>query len=202
MILPRPKIFKMQKRIVFLFMLLAFSSAGFSQIRKLYPAKVVAGDTVIIINLDPVYVVAHKKFKSEKAKRKYNKLVYNVKKVYPYAKLAGKKMQDYDKILREAKSDRERKRIMKKAEDELRAEFEVKLRSFTFTQGRILIKLIDRETKYTTYQLLDDMRGTVSAALWQGVGRLFGYNLKAEYDPNGEDKEIEEIVQLIEMGAI
>lgn len=175
---------------------------SFAQKRTLYPAKVIAGDTTIFVNLEPVIILAPKKFRSEGERKKYNKLVYNVKKVYPYAKIAGEKMRQYDKMLREAKNERERKKLMKKAEDELRAEFEVKLRSFTFTQGRILIKLIDRETTQTTYTLLTDLRGTISAVLWQGVGRIFGYNLKAQYDPKGEDKDIEEIVKLIEMGAI
>lgn len=173
-----------------------------AQKKTIYPAKIEAGDTIILVYLDPVVILSPKKFKSAKEQKKYNKLVYNVKKVYPYAKIAGQKMREYDKQLRAAKNDRERKRLMKKAEDELRAEYEVKLRKFTFTQGRILIKLIDRETTQTSYVLLSEMRGTVSAALWQGVGRLFGYNLKSEYDPEGEDKEIEEIVKMIEMGVL
>lgn len=181
---------------------LFFLTDIFAQKKTIYPAKIEAGDTIILVYLDPVVILSPKKFKSKADQKRYNKLVYNVKKVYPYAKIAGQKMREYDQQLRAAKNDRERKKLMKKAEDELRAEYEVKLRKFTFTQGRILIKLIDRETTQTSYVLLSEMRGTVSAALWQGVGRLFGYNLKSEYDPDGEDKEIEEIVKMIEVGAI
>lgn len=175
---------------------------AFGQQQNLYRAKVVGKDTIILIEIKTVVVLQHRTVKTAKEQKRYNRLVYNVRKVYPYAKLAGEKMRQYDVLLREAKNESQRRRLMKKAEDELRAEFEMKLRNFTFSQGRILIKLIDRETKFNTYALLSDLRGTVSAVLWQGVGRMFGYNLKAEYDPNGEDREIEEIVQLIEMGAL
>lgn len=175
---------------------------AFGQQQNVYRAKVVGKDTVLLIELQTVVVFQHRTVKTAKEQKRYNRLVYNVRKVYPYAKLAGEKMRQYDALLREAKNESQRRRLMKKAEDELRAEFEMKLRNFTFSQGRILIKLIDRETKFNTYALLSDLRGTVSAVLWQGVGRMFGYNLKAEYDPNGEDREIEEIVKLIEMGVL
>lgn len=175
---------------------------AFGQQQNVYRAKVVGKDTVLLIELQTVVVFQHRTVKTAKEQKRYNRLVYNVRKVYPYAKLAGEKMRQYDVLLRDAKNESQRRRLMKKAEDELRAEFEMKLRNFTFSQGRILIKLIDRETKFNTYALLSDLRGTVSAVLWQGVGRMFGYNLKAEYDPNGEDREIEEIVKLIEMGVL
>lgn len=91
---------------------------------------------------------------------------------------------------------------MKRAEDELRASFEKELRGLTISQGLILVKLIDRETSHTTYEVLQEFRGAAAAVFWQGLGRLFGYNLRVEYDPIGEDKMIEEIIQMIEAGAI
>jgi hypothetical protein len=160
------------------------------------------GDTISYIPLKEVYVVKTKKFKSKKDERRYTRLVKYVKLVYPYAKLAGQKLRQYDVQLRAEPNDRARRKIMKKAEDELRAEYEGRLRSLTFTQGKILIKLLDRETNHSGYDLLKELRGTSSAVIWQGVGRLFGYNLKVKYDPLGEDRQIEQIVQLIEMGAI
>jgi len=91
---------------------------------------------------------------------------------------------------------------MKQAEKEIRAEYQGKLRKFTIGQRKILVKLIDRETNHSSYNLLKELRGSVSAVLWQGLGRLFGYNLKIKYDPTGEDKDIEQIIQLIDIGAI
>jgi len=165
-------------------------------------AVVLDGDTVPKINLDPVYVVDYRKFKTKKAKRRYTRLVRYVKNVYPYAKLAGKKLQEYDQVLREAKTDRERHRIMKQVEKEIRAEYEGKLRNLYVGEGKILVKLIDRECNKSSYSLLKELRGGVSAALWQGMGRLFGYNLKLRYDPYGEDRQIEKIVQMIDRGII
>ena len=72
----------------------------------------------------------------------------------------------------------------------------------TITQGRLLIKLIDRETQNTSYALIKDYRGKLSAAFWQGIARIFGTNLKEEYDPNGDDALIESIVQEIDAGRL
>ena len=159
-------------------------------------------DTISSIKLSTHYVVAQKKFKTKSQKRRYTRKVRYVKKVYPYAKLAGEKLDGYDSLLRAAPTDKARKKIMKLAEKDIRAEYEGKLRKFTIGQGKILVKLIDRETNHSSYNLLKELRGTVSAVLWQGVGRLFGYNLKVKYDPKGEDREIEQIIRLIDIGAI
>lgn len=165
-------------------------------------AKIVNGDTIITATL-PEYAVNAKLPRKLRAAAKRNaKLVYNVKKVYPYARLAGIKLKEYEEILKNAESDAERKKLMKQAEDELRDEFEDDLKKLTFKQGIILIKLVDRETGDSSYVLLQELRGKFTAFFWQTFARLFGYNLKTEYDPEGEDKDIEEIVVMIENGQI
>lgn len=169
---------------------------------KVYRAHVVGADTMAVVDLKPVYIVAVRKFATEKEARKYSRLVRYVKKVYPYAKLAAKKLNDYEVLLKNAKNDRERDKLMKKAEKELRQEYEGKLRNFTITQGKILIKLIDRETQYSSYDLLKQLRSGFYASIWQGVGKIFSYDLKEKYDPQGADRQIEQIVLLIEAGAI
>ena len=160
------------------------------------------GDTISSITLKPVYIVDYKKFPSKRAKIRYTRLVRYVKKVYPYAKLAGVKLQEYDSVLRAAPTDHERRKIMKQVEKEFRSEYEGRLRKLTTGQGKILVKLLYRETNNSAYQLLKDLRGGFSATLWQGVGRLFGYNLKIGYEPNGRDRQIEMIVRMIERGII
>jgi hypothetical protein len=80
--------------------------------------------------------------------------------------------------------------------------FEGELTKLTITQGRILIKLIDRETQHTSYDLVKDLRGSFEAVFWQTLARLFGSNLKSTYDANGEDQMIEEIIMLIDYGMI
>ena len=165
-------------------------------------ARVVDGDTIPYIELPQVYFFAPRVFKNRFEEYRYRRLVQNVKRVYPYARLAGIKFDEYSEMLVSIERESDRRRAMRQAEDELRAQFESDLRRLTFSQGLILIKLVDRETKHTSYDLLKEFRGNLTAMFWQSLGRIFGYNLRTEYDPTGEDRLIEEIVQLIEAGAI
>ena len=165
-------------------------------------AVVYQGDTIPYIELPAIPFVAPRIFSNRFEQARYNRLVRNVKRVYPYARLAGIKFQEYSDMLAEIDSDAQRRRITKEIEQEIKEQFEGELRRLTISQGHILIKLIDRETKNTSYDVLRDFRGAFTAVFWQSFGRLFGYNLKTEYDPHGEDKLIEEILQLIEMGAL
>lgn len=185
-----------------IFLLPWLSLAQVQQPLIVLSAKVIDGDTLLQANLPQVTVYSTRTFKSIWEQRKYEKLVRNVRKVYPYARLAGLKLKEYEVILKEAKSDRERRRIMKKAEDELNARFGPELKKLTFSQGKILIKLIDRETGNSSYALLQDLRGKFTAFVWQQFARIFGYNLKVKYDPGGEDRQIEEIVTRIEAGDL
>ena len=193
----------MHKAIIIILLFFLFVGLSAQQIGPIVSyATVIDGDTIPNIFLDPVNIVDYKKFKNERAKRKYTRLVRYVKKVYPYAKLAGEKLRDYDKILRAAETDRERHKIMKGVEKDIRVEYEGRLRNLTIGQGKILVKLIDRECNHSSYVLLKELRGGVSATLWQGLGRLFGYNLKVRYEPYGKDRQIEKIVQMIDRGII
>lgn len=170
--------------------------------RIIVMAQIIDNDTLITMPL-PEYCVSAKLPRKLRAQFKaHSKLVYHVKKVYPYARLAGIKLNEYEEILKAAESDKERRRLMKLAEAELKAEFEDDLKKLTFKQGLILIKLVDRETGNTSYELVQELRGNFTAFFWQTFARLFGYNLKIKYDPNGEDKEIEDIVVMIEKGQI
>ncbi len=165
-------------------------------------AVVYEGDTIPFIELPTFRYFAPRIFKNRWEEHKYNRLVRNIKRVYPYARLAGIKFEEYSEMLMSLETDAQRKRAARNLEREIRDEFEGELRRLTISQGHILIKLIDRETKHTSYDVLKDFRGTFTAVFWQSFGKLFGYNLKTEYDPYGEDQMIEEIVQLIEMGGI
>ncbi len=161
-------------------------------------AKIEGKDTIITINLEPVEIKA---FPFPQT-RYYRRLVHNVKKAYPYAKLAGIKLNEYDDILGKTKSKRKRKRIMRKAERELMDEFGDELKGLTTTQGKILLKLLDRETGQNSYEIVVRLRGKFRAFLYQTVGKLFGYDLKVRYDPYGRDHNIERIVIMIESGVL
>ena len=177
----------------------AYSQAIDSRITYM-KKKVENGDTIYLYQYPQVVIIEKRVFKSKREKAKYTRLVYNVKKVYPYAKLAGEKLRAYNEILKKVKSEPEKKRIMKKAEDELKLQFEGEIRKLSYNQGKILIKLIDRETGATSYEIIKELRGVFTAFFWQQISRLFGSDLKMEYDPFNEDKEIEEIIVLIEQG--
>jgi len=188
----------------FLFLLSGFAKAQEEiQTKRIVTyARVVDGDTIPYYDLATINVRSTRVFMSEKDKRNFDKLVRNVKKVYPYAKLAGMKLREYNDILAKAPNDGERRRIMKRAEQEIKTQFGGELKNLTFSQGKILIKLLYRETGSSSYALVQELRGKFVAFFYQAFARLFGYNLKVTYDPEGEDKPIEIIVGLIEKGLV
>ena len=190
------------KTFVITILLLFFGFAVFAQQSDtlIVQAEVNAGDTLMVKQLNEVEVFP--KFKNRYQARRYSRLVRYVKKVYPYAKLAGKKLSQYDLVLMQAKNDRERKKLMKQLEQEINEEYGGELKDLTFTQGKILIKLIDRETGETSFNLVQELRGNFTAFFYQTFARVWGYNLKVRYDPLGEDKTIETIVKMIELGQI
>jgi len=163
-------------------------------------AEVVNGDTIPSIRLPDIWVYADYKYKDKKQYEAWNRTKYNVKKVYPYAILAAAKLQEYNRVLEKMPNEKMKKAYIKTIEKELKAEFEEPLKDLSMTQGKILLKLIDRETGNTSYDLVKDMRGGFNAFMWQSMARLFGSNMKAEYDPNGEDIMIERAIKLIEAG--
>lgn len=165
-------------------------------------AIIVNGDTLPIISMSEIDIFGPVVFANKMEALYFSRLVLNVKKVYPYAKIVAAKTQEFNRLIANAKTRKERKRLMKQAEEELKAQFEDDVKNMTDVQGEILIKLIDRETGESSYELIKDFRGGLTAVFYQSFGRLFGYNLKSTYDPTGKDKEIEDIVVLIEKGKI
>lgn len=157
-------------------------------------AVVVDGDTIPFAYLPLVNIYSQRIFKSKRAQVRYTKLRRDVIKVWPYAKLAGEKFQQLEKELSMTNDKRVQKALVDKTEKEIMQKFEAELKKLTVTQGRILIKLIDRQTGNTSYRVLQDLKGNLNAFFWQSLARLFGSNLKSHYDPNGEDAEIEKII--------
>ena len=162
------------------------------------------GDTTLIVYLPEVDIDLMQRYLQIIETNKGRRLANNVKKVYPYAKLAGTKMQEYDSLLANIPSKTERNRLMKQAETEITEQYTEELKNLTITQGLILVRLIDRETGNTSYKVVQELRGKVRAFFYQGFARLWGYNLKTEYDPqhNPEDDEIETIMTLLDRGVI
>ncbi len=162
-------------------------------------AEIYKGDTIPSIRFQDVYVYADYVYKNKKQYEVWTRTKYNVKKVYPYAILAAAKLKEYNTIM-EKMDEKTRKAYLKVVEKQLKAEFEEPLKNLSMTQGKILLKLIDRETGNTSYTLVKDLRGDFQAFMWQSLARLFGSNMKDEYDPTGEDIMIERAIKLIEAG--
>ena len=160
------------------------------------------GDTIIFKNVKEVVVFPDRKFKNQRQYRRYSRYVQKVKKVYPVAVEARELLEEYEPKYNAIEDKKERKKMMKQLEKELLDKHKAKLKKWSISDGRILIKLIDRETDRTAYSLIQDFRGNFSAAFWQGIARLFKNNLKTGYDPIEEDKVLEEIVILIELGYL
>jgi hypothetical protein len=116
--------------------------------------------------------------------------------------MAGAKYDTVAARLASLKTEKEQRQYIKQVEQEIVDEYEDDLKKLTITQGRILLKLIDRETGETSYELLKELKGSFNAFFWQTLARIFGHNLKSEFDPEGEDKLLDEIMSLIEAGAI
>lgn len=192
------------KKIIAITTLLFITGLTFSQVTsdKIVAATILDGDTIPYLGLREVTIVSWRPFRSAAEEQAHRKLVNNIRFVYPYAKVASAKMRHYDNLSAAAKNRRERNKISKTAETEIKAQFENDIRNMTQSQGILLIKLIDRETGKSSYDIISTTRGKFRAVFWQSFSYFWGIDLKEQYDPSGKDKEIETIVNLIDAGLI
>ncbi|MBE9468670.1 MAG: DUF4294 domain-containing protein [Bacteroidetes bacterium] len=194
--------------ILSLFLLLIFTLSTKAQEevkeKKMYllEAVIINNDTLPHVNLREIIVLPPRKFTSRAKRKRYWRLVYNIKKAYPYAKIASKELMKLNDTLLTINSKRQQKFCIKQAQNKMFNKYKDQLKKLTITQGRILIKLVDRETGNTSYSIIKDYRGNFSAFFWQSIARLFGENLKENYNPQEEDRLIEDIVTRIENGQL
>jgi hypothetical protein len=167
-------------------------------------AIIVDGDTVPFVALPMVTITGVMDPESLKRLQEYYRLRFNVIKMYPYAKLVAIKLKEINDGMAALDSKRDKKKYLKAAEKQLKDDFEETVKNFSQKQGDVLIKLIYRETRRTTYDIVKDMRGSFNVFLWQTAARLFGHNLKDAYDPlsDPQDATIEMIVRQIEAGQV
>ena len=154
------------------------------------------------VEIKEVTVFARSRGSRKSDYRKYERLIFNIKKVYPYALMVRVKLNKVNEDLKNITDEKERKKYIRNVEKDVFGEYEDDIRDMTISQGKLLIKLIDRETQNTSYVLIRDYRGKFTAAFWQGIARIFGTNLKEEYDAYGEDALIEAIINEIEAGRL
>lgn len=200
--------YAMKTRFIYIIFLMLFPLISFSQYEGLssdeyvVKGKVVEGDTLPHIYVKEIVIFPEREFKTKREMRRYRRLVRNVKVTLPYAKLANNKLNEIENHLLTLDDEKSKRKYINKMDRVLREEYEEELKKLTISQGRILIKLIDRETGNTSYYLVKELKGSFSAFLWQSLAKLFGEDLKDEYDKEGEDKLIEEIIVLIENGQL
>lgn len=165
--------------------------------------KIDGRDTVYYINMPEAYLFSwDKSRKKGREWREFYRLVYNFKKTYPYALIARDKVKEADSILLSSKfNSRERERFIKQFEANLFNEFEKPLRKMTFSQGRLLLKLVDREIGQSSFYIIKNYRGGAAAGFWQGIAKIFGSDLKKPYDRFGEDRLTEELVVMYKRGT-
>ena len=160
------------------------------------------GQTYPYIELKEVTVYARMPRQVRFDYRRHARMVYNIRKVYPYALIVRNELGRVNRVLEMMPAEKDQRNFLQQYEKDIFSEYEDDMRRLTFTQGKILLKLIDRETQNTSYDLIRQYRGKFSATFWQGIARIFGANLKANYDPMGEDYLIEQIIIEIEAGRL
>ncbi|MDR1746936.1 MAG: DUF4294 domain-containing protein [Tannerella sp.] len=166
------------------------------------PAYVENGDTIPVVQLPTVYFYPPLVFKNAKEEREYNKLVRDVKKTLPYAKLVYNTLIETYEYIETLPDDKARDAHLKRMEKELFKEYKPVLKKLTLSQGKLLIKLIDRECNQSSYRILSAYLGSFRAGFWNLFAGLFGASLKSEYDPKGKDSLTERVVVLVEHGMI
>jgi hypothetical protein len=165
-------------------------------------AQVNGNDTVLLAFLHDIWVFPRSTFKNKAQEQYFWRTVRDVKRTLPYAKLISNELTKVNVKLVSMKSDGERKKFMKEFEKDAFNKYEADLKKMTVNQGRILMKLVDRECDKTSYDLIKAYKGSFTAFFWQGVARLFGSNLKSEFDASDKDKVLERVIVLVEAGQL
>jgi hypothetical protein len=156
------------------------------------------GDTIPQSWLPTVQVDAKQTNYWRKYWKDWTRLRNAVYVTYPYAKSASKVITEVNAELANVKDENKRKQIIKSREKELKKEFADKITNLSVYQGKVLMKLINRETGNNCYNLIKEFKGGLSAGVWQAVAFVFGSSLKQQYDPGGDDQELEKIVKEVQ----
>jgi len=160
--------------------------------------RILDGKPVANWVIPEIVIFPKRTFKTKKDYRQYQRMIRNLKTVYPYAKIAKTRLNEMNTRLQQFTTKREKEQFIDQAEKEIRRDFEKNLMSLTISQGKMLIRLIDRETGKTSYDLVKELKGSFSAGFWQAVAKIFGSNLKSEFDEEGEDRILNELIILYE----
>ena len=162
----------------------------------------VGSDSIQYVRTNKIYIFPPMEFKNDKQHQAYNRLVANIKKVLPLAKECNQIILETGAYLQTIPTKKERDAHMKAVEKGLKEEYTPRIKKLTYSQGKLLIKLIDRETHSTGYELIQAFLGPVRAGFYQAFAWVFGASLKKRYDPKGADRLVERIVLQVEAGQL
>lgn len=162
----------------------------------------VDGDSVLFMEMSNVFVYPTVELKNEKQRRAYNRLVYNVKKVLPIAKEANQIIIETYEYLQTLPDKKSKDEHMKRVEKDIYNKYKPRMKKLTYSQGKLLIKLIYRECNSSSYDIVKAFMGPIRAGFWQAFAWAFGASLKKDYDPNGTDRLTERVVLMVEAGQL
>lgn len=168
----------------------------------LTPMCVYEGDTIPYVKLPTVYIFKPLRFKNKRDMNKYYKLIRDVKKVLPISKEINHAIIETYEYMMTLPTEKARQKHMKAVEKSLKEQYTPRMKKLTFAQGKLLIKLVDRQTHSTGYELVKAFMGSFKAGFYQTFAALFGASLKKQYDPTGEDALTERVILMVESGQL
>lgn len=200
----------MKRKLIFIFLFTLIGCAVFSQnLPKntsingyMVPVCVYQGDTIPSLRMPVLYVFNKLNFKNERQRKAYNRLVRNVKKTLPIAKEVNRAIIETYEYLQTLPDEKAREKHLKLVEKSIKEQYTPVMKKLTFSQGKLLIKLINRETDSSSYELVKAFLGPFKAGFYQAFAALFGASLKKEYHPEDEDALTERIILLVESGQL
>lgn len=199
------------KWLVILFMAFVFSLSASAQeaadstaIPKMHRQVyiIVDNDTIPMFGLRPVHVFAPLKFKNKKERMEYTKLVRDVRKTYPYARMISSSIVETYEYMQTLPDDKARQKHLEEVQKYMMDEYKPKMKKMTKNQGKILMKLVDRQCNTSSYTIVKALLGSFRADVYNTFAGLFGNSLKVKYDPQGKDADIERIVIQLEEGTL
>ena len=197
------------KRIIFLTFFLSLVTVGIRAQEQttsingfLVPACIYKGDTIASLQLPTVYVFKPMVFKNKRKQQEYYRLIRNVKKTLPIAKEVNRAIIETYEFLQTLPDEKSREKHLRMVEKSVKEQYTPRMKKLTFSQGKLLIKLIDRETNSSSYELVKAFLGPFKAGFYQAFAAIFGASLKKEYRPEDEDALVEQIVLQVESGQL
>lgn len=160
------------------------------------------GDSITVIIMPELPVYPPLKFKNKKEVMRYNRLVYNVKKTLPIAKMVNRTIEETYEYLETLPTQKEKDAHIRTVEKGIKKQYTPQMKKLTYSQGKLLIKLVDRECHQNSYQIVKAFFGPFKAGFYQTFAAVFGASLKKEYDAEADDRMTERVVRLVEAGAL